>query len=333
MPRQQKLRRAIISCTFCVMMGYGIFYGIVPGFGLVSAESLKPGASIKIIALGDMPYGKPKKVYPPYEALIGAINKRNPEIVIHVGDTKGGGNCTNEILDQQLAFMNTFNAPVLYTPGDNEWTDCYKSSRGQDEPLERLNYIRKTYFSHPNRSLGKSTIDVEHQGGAGYPENVRLLYKDIMIMTAHIVGSNNNFNVRKISAMQEFFARNISTIAWLKESFTKAANVKIIVIAIHADMFKSRFNKHGRERWLPHSGFAQFGTALQAVAQAFSKPVLLIFGDSHVHKVFQPFPKFTPNVTAVEVYGHHDMHAVEIKIDTSSTKPFTFKPVWNPNLK
>ena len=31
-------------------------------------------ADLKIIALGDMPYGAPDRVYPPFEALIAEIN-------------------------------------------------------------------------------------------------------------------------------------------------------------------------------------------------------------------------------------------------------------------
>jgi hypothetical protein len=76
----------------------------------------------RLIALGDMPYGDPTIVYPPYEALISTINDRKPDLVIHVGDTKGGGACSDEILQDQLNYMNMFRPPTLYTPGDNEWT-------------------------------------------------------------------------------------------------------------------------------------------------------------------------------------------------------------------
>jgi hypothetical protein len=102
----------------------------------------------KIIALGDMPYGDPKWVYPPFEALIAKVNSLNPDLVIHVGDTKSGGTpCSDKTLDEQLAYLNSFAAPTIYTPGDNEWTDCHREASGGFDPLDRLAYIRRTYFT------------------------------------------------------------------------------------------------------------------------------------------------------------------------------------------
>lgn len=285
---------------------------------------------LKVIALGDMPYGDPAIVYPPYEDLIGAINKRNPDLVIHVGDTKGGGACTDDILTDQLNYMNSFDAPVLYTPGDNEWTDCAIFTNGADDPLERLAFIRKTYFSDPGKSLGKSPITLEHQDTDGFPENARFMQDGIAVITAHIVGSNNNLEASNQDATAEFFSRSKASTDWLVNSFQWAKNSDVVVVAIHADMFEFDFNELDDEGWLRHSGYAHFGSALQKAARDFGKPVLLIFGDSHKHRVFQPFPKYAPNITAIEVYGYRDMHAVEISIKPNSKTPFEVSPVWNP---
>ncbi len=304
---------------------------LFPDHVLAHDETRAP--DMRLIALGDLPYGAPKKVYPRYEALIKEINARKPDLVIHVGDTKGGEVCTNKRLDAQRKYMMSFEAPLLYTPGDNEWTDCFRRSGHPNDPLERLAYIRKTYFADPSTSFGKKVIALEHQGVAGYPENARMRSGNIAVITAHVVGSNNGFEIRSIDMVKEFFARNKATISWMKESFEKAKDAEIIVVAIHADMFEFDFNVLKRERWLRHSGFAQFGPALKRAARAFGKPVLLIFGDSHKHRVFQPFPKYAPNITAVEVYGHPDMAAVEISIQTGSKQPFTFRSVWRPSAK
>jgi hypothetical protein len=49
------------------------------------------------------------------------------------GDWKAGsGNsssltpskCSNELYAQAIGYLNSLNAPAMYTPGDNEWTDC-----------------------------------------------------------------------------------------------------------------------------------------------------------------------------------------------------------------
>lgn len=296
-----------------------------------SAPILAAETSLKLIALGDMPYGKPEKSYPPYEALIGAINLRNPDLVIHVGDTKGGGACTDEILTDQMNYMNSFEAPVLYTPGDNEWADCPRFTDGADDPLERLGFIRKTYFSEPDKSLGKLAQALEHQAKKGFPENARFNRNGISFITAHIVGSNNNMQaIGDMATIDEFFDRSQASTDWLVESFNLATGADVVVVAIHADMFEYDFNLYENERWLRHSGFLQFGTALQKAARKFGKPVLLIFGDSHEHRVFQPFPKYAPNVTAVEVYGYPDVHAVQIAIEPKNKTPFKISSVWNP---
>ncbi len=288
---------------------------------------------LRVIALGDMPYGPPQEVYQPYEALIGEINKRAAQLVIHVGDTKSGGDaCTDQLLSDQLLYLQSFDAPVLYTPGDNEWTDCHRGDNPWSDPLDRLAFLRKTYFSAPEQSFGRAPVALTHQGHVGFPENARYRSGRVGFITAHVVGSNNNFEARDLKNVEEFFARSRASSDWLAQGFEAFDELEVIVVAIHADMFEFDFNEFGRERWLRHSGFREFGSTLKDAAQRFGKPVLLVFGDSHRHVIFRPFPNDAPNVLAMEVYGARDMHAVEIVIAPGVTEPFTFDTVWNPVL-
>lgn len=304
------------------------FLAAALALGLAQA-GLAQDAPYRIIALGDMPYGPLEQVYPPFERLLNAINDRAPDLVLHVGDTKGGGACTDALLTDQLAYMNSVDAPLLYTPGDNEWTDCHRTG---DDPVERLGFIRDTYFVEPDKSLGSAEVEVAHQGAAGYPENVRLRTGQIGVITAHVVGSNNGFEARPDAALDEFFARSAATATWVRESFARFADAEVIVLGIHADMFEFDFDEFEEERWLRHSGFTEFGEALKQAARQYGKPVLLVFGDSHRHVIFQPFPKTAPNVTAMEVYGGRDMHAVEITVRPGVSEPFDFDTVWNPEF-
>lgn len=303
---------------------------------LALALLLAPPAAAEettFVALGDMPYGEPAEVYPLYEALIGAVNARGPALVLHIGDTKSGGTpCSDRMLDEQLAFLNRFAAPLLYTPGDNEWTDCHRAAAGGFDPLDRLARIRATYFADPATSLGATPIAVEHQGAEGYPENARVMLGGVMFVTAHVVGSNNNFETRDPAAVAEFFARGAATTRWLTDSFAAAGNAAAMVVAIQADMFEFDFNAFGDESWLRHSGFGTFGPALQQAARDFARPVLLVYGDSHVFRVWRPFPKTAPNVTGLEVFGAADMHAVEVTADTATPGVFAFAPLMNPAL-
>jgi hypothetical protein len=304
---------------------------------LVTTAALTPltaaAEPFTIVALGDAPYGKPEEVYPTYEVLIDEINLTTPQLVIHIGDIKSGSTpCSDELLTQQLTFMMRFKAPVLYTPGDNEWTDCHRERAGSFDPIERLAFLRKTFFAAP-KTLGTPALDLTSQAAAGYPENARMMLNDVMFVTAHVVGSNNNFEIRDKAAVEEFFARDAANIAWLEESFAAAKDAKALVIAIQADMFEFDWNEFGDETFLRHSGFANFGTRLIELSAEFGAPVLLVYGDSHVFRSARPFPTRAPNVLALEVPGEAQMHAVEVTIDPATSGVFSTALIVNPAVK
>lgn len=306
---------------------------------LLSAFSAQADG-FKFIALGDSPYGVPAEVNPSFEALIKTINDRSPAFSVHIGDTKSGSTlCDNAMLDQQLKFMNMFASAMLYTPGDNEWTDCHREKAGKFDPLERLDYIRKAYFADPAKSLGAAPIAVESQSAvmadkfAKFAENRRLSKDGVVFMTAHVVGSNNNFEVRDPKAAAEFFERDAANVAWLENTFdsAKAQDAKAVVVAFQADMFEFDFNEFQDETFLRHSGFVNFGSALVRKANEFGKPVLIIYGDSHIFRVGRPFVKTAPNIMALEVFGDTDMNAVEVTVEPNDPAVFSFKPVINPS--
>ncbi|HEU0220782.1 MAG TPA: metallophosphoesterase [Paracoccaceae bacterium] len=302
---------------------------------LLASALAAPAEPFRFVAIGDMPYGKPEEVYRPFEALIGAINAAAPDLVLHIGDTKSGGTpCSDQMLADQLNYLNSFASPLLYTPGDNEWTDCHRKNAGGFDPLERLAHLRQTYFADPATSFGKAPVAVESQADRGYPENVRLLHKEVMFVTAHVVGSNNNFEPRDIKAVEEFMARDDANVRWLRRGFEAAAtaDAKAMVVAIQADMFEFDWNAFGDETWLRHSGFGRFGAALQEAAAAFGKPVLLVYGDSHIFRLTRPFPKTAPNLVALEVFGDKDMHATIVTADPATREVFSFGTLLNPAM-
>lgn len=312
--RMRGIRTSVAACILALVSG------------AAQAEAFR------FVALGDMPYGKPKKVYPAYEALIGAINDTLPDLVIHVGDTKSGGTkCSDKTLDAQRGYLDSFDAPTLYTPGDNEWTDCHRKKAGKFDPLERLAYIRKTYFGQPSRSFGARAVALDHQGDAGYPENASLMHENVLFATIHVVGSNNNLDPSKNAAAKEHYARNLAALDWMARAFADAANAEALVLAYHADIFRE-IERTDDTTWKKNSGFRDFGIALRKHAAAYGKPVLLIFGDSHTYRVFEPFPD-APNLTALEVFGAEDMHAVDVSYDPDGgAAPFSIAPLLNPGL-
>jgi hypothetical protein len=286
-----------------------------------------------IVTLGDTAYGKPAEVYPQYAALIGAINARKPDLVVHVGDTKSGSTpCSDEALSQQLSYLNSFASPLLYSIGDNEWTDCHREKAGKFDPLDRLAFIRKTYFGTPTKSLGQTKVEVTSQAADGYPENARMMHKDVAFITVHVPGSNNNFEVRDPKAVAEFFARDAADVKWINDSFAAVKDANAIVIGMQANMFEFDWNDEKDETWLRHSGFINIGNAIIDNAAKFGKPVLLVYGDSHTYSMGRPFPAKAANVMSLQVPGEKEMHAVEVTIDTATSGIFSTSLIRNPAL-
>jgi hypothetical protein len=266
--------------------------------------------SIRFIAYGDT-YADENDAKKVISGLLDSINKLSPSLIVHLGDSFGEHQpCTDSMIDLQRELMNTLNAPVLYTPGDNEWRDCYDKTKGDDHNLERLAYIRKTYFSN-QQTLGKNPSFVENQGARGYPENARLMKGGVAFITAHVVGSKNNFDPMSKSNTMEYFERDAANIDWVTESFKKYEYASAFVVAIHADMWTS-----------PAPHFHRFSNALYELSNKHEKPVLVLFGDSHMFRVFQPMPEKYPLINAIEVFGYPDLKAIEVEVDPSKKTPF-----------
>ena len=283
------------------------------------------------IALGDLPYGDEATAYPSYRSLIGSINKRQLPFSIHVGDVKSGSSvCSDQEFEAQLNHFNRFESAVVYTPGDNEWTDCHRANNGAYDPLERLKALRHRFFK-PGQSLGQSPLSLDNQSKltpvhALYVENQRWFHQQVLFVTLHIIGSNNNFEVRDPAAVAEYFERDKANVAWIRDAFALAqqSSAKAIVFAMQADVFESKSNW---EVFPAHSGFKNsIGKTLLPLAADSAIPVLLIHGDSHVFRFDQPFTlnqKPLTNLTRLEVPGASDVRAVHVTVDTNQRMPFS----------
>ena len=86
--------------------------------------------------------------FAPFEALLASIDAATPDVTIHVGDIKGGGTpCDDDTILRQRDYMDGLAGAVVFTPGDNEWTDCHRKSAGRFDPLERLAFLRMQFFA------------------------------------------------------------------------------------------------------------------------------------------------------------------------------------------
>jgi hypothetical protein len=279
-------------------------------------------------AIGDQPYGHPE----PFGQLIKKINQQKEnQFTIHVGDIKNGGSeCSDQAFLNIKKMFDDFHQPLIYTPGDNEWTDCHRSSNGSHEPTERLEKIRQVFFRAPTSSK-PGALKLQNQAQlfsdhALYIENQRWSKNGVLFITIHQVGSNNNLDPKIPGAIQEYEARNKANLQWLDSGF-KLANQNqsaAIVIAMQADTFHPKAPKI--------SGFSEFIFKISSLAQDFKKPVLLIQGDLHEYVVDQPLKKLNPqapdNVLRLVVPGASLTEAVEVRINSGKKEVvdfFTFR--------
>ena len=248
---------------------------------------------IRFISFGDIPYMREKdsKIY--LQGLLEVINSQNPSLIIHIGDLFSAKNqCNDSIYNIHLKLLNTLNAPVLYTPGDNEWVDCVDEAKSDNYIFDRLSYLRKLFFLK-KQTLGKNKIDIENQSTRGYPENARLMIEDVAFITTHNVSSHNNFDPQSKENTLEYFDRNAANIDWLIESFKKYKKANAFVIVYHANIFKRKSLPVKRE-------FKNFSETIYNLSNKYKKPVLILFGDSHKFYAFKPEPNKFPFLYAIQ---------------------------------
>ena len=326
---------------------------------LTACKNNEEPISMAFVAYGDLPY---KNIdYSLYESLIKNINATEPSLVIHIGDAHAEDSCSDKNIDRMRNYMNDFAAPVLYTPGDNDWTDCAKYA--DFTPVERLNYLRQIHYSS-SVTLGARPLPVSNQNESGYPENMRFKKDNIGFITVHVVGSYNNMITSDSDRMKEFYSRNKANLAWLEESFKVLNSTDAIVVALHANMFEGTLSlrkiasdiKKNKKLLLSFKTYErvcigviqklrsvfkvvdykfalpyrEIGKSIQKNSSDFQKPVLLLHGDTHIHRTYRPFKKNYPYLHAIETYGSPDIKAIEIIIQPKSKYPFKVERVFNP---
>lgn len=296
------------------------------------AQNQPASIPFNFIVFGDMPYVLPAD-YARFENLIKDVNRQSQVFNVHVGDIKSSEtDCSDASYQKIHSYFQQFNKPLIYVPGDNEWTDCNKYSPGKYDEEERLTALRKLFFDGKN-SLGKTrmalTSEAQQPGFAKYVENNRWDYGNVSFATVHVVGTNNNFVPNSRNNNEEFYGRNKANLAWLDIVFDSAIqqNQRGVVIFLHADMFNSA--KDSKEA----NAFTDFKDKLRARTVDFKKPVLLVNGDSHVFLVDKPMyqqanlKKPADNFTRLQVFGEYSVHAVKVTIDPASPSLFQIEQV------
>jgi hypothetical protein len=298
-----------------------------------------PLGTFSFAVLGDAPY------YPwedlQFRLVLQSLDVNDLSWVIDVGDIFWRP-CTDELYSKTLRRLNGLRHPVIYTPGDNEWVDCWEPGSGGFGPAERLDRIRQIFFNNPTRTLGGAALPLVSQANSepfhDFVENARWVHEGIVFATAHIVGSKNGmeaFPGRTEADDAASKRRTDAAASWVRETFAEARNLNAsaVVISYHANA-----DLDGAPDDPFRQAFEPFLTAIEEEAERFARPVLLAHGDGHQYTVDHPIVRRTTgrpveNLTRLQVPGSPAVGWVRVVVTPGATNPFAFEAHVVPRWK
>jgi hypothetical protein len=312
---------------------------------------------------GDLPYSDIQATVG-VPNLIADMNRHHLAFSVHDGDLKTGNGaplCDDALYTRALGYFNALEAPAMFTPGDNDWTDCDRPTNGKFNSLERLTHERQVFFTTPF-SFGQHRLRQQVQTdplclgvadpvsltkvNAACVENRRWTVGGVTYATLNIQGSCNNLCGDGPDAA-EYFARNRANIAWMDETFDEAGtrHSAAVMFISQADpgFSESEFDAPQRnpvslaETDGNPDGFQEFLLALRDRVIAFRKPVAYVHGDSHYFRIDKPLldspvGRRLQNFTRIETFGDHaeadntDVQWVKVLIDPGSPEVFAYQP-------
>ena len=286
-----------------------------------SDDSGNPNGPFTYAVIGDFPYGPVKRAEMP--SLVDQINA-DPAVerVLHAGDIKAGSasDCSDAYFQDIRTQFDRFDDPLVYTPGDNEWTDCHVAikNNGLYLPTERLARIRQIFFPIPGRTIGVHADDVVSQAqvdpaNAAYVENVMWERSKVVFASLNLTGSNDDtapwtssppktsppelpgpvstWDAQLAQQPLEIAARQRANFAWLDRAFASAhSDSRAVVLLVQADMWDGTI----ATRSTTISAYDAMVVKIGRLAAAYGKPVLLIEGDSHIFRIDQPYTPASP---------------------------------------
>ena len=333
-----------------------ILSGVLFGCG---GGNVDPVPKSVFAIIGDSPYGTSptdNSQTAANPAFIAALNAdADVSLVLHAGDIHSGKQyCTQEYNTVVFNQWKAFRHPLVYTPGDNEWTDCHKPAEGGGsynaatgaidyvkdaagnlvdykggDPVENLKLVRAQFFAAPGKTLGRVMdvnsqavlFDVANPADKEYVENVWFEKSRVMVVTLNIPGGSNNDTdiwygapTMSPSQAQEVATRTAADLRWLDTAFKRATENNDLAVLIMLQA--DMWDADGK----PASHIVQYKQFIDRIAsntKAFGKPVLLVNGDSHIYRSDNPLKQGAP--CTIET-------AVKIQTTACASDPYTNQP-------
>ena len=316
-----------------------IFSGIVHATSPIIQTMTTKSTMTTIVVLADTPYSDKEKcmLLAPNGSLFKAINQVKPRLVMHLGDMKSGGaSCTDELLQEHKVLLGQiYPGKMLYTPGDNDWTDCDRLLLFSSfDELERLAYLKKLmYQTAPLLDKNLTEVTAQKQ----QIENKLWLSDRLAVATLHIVGtSNGRAQIRKSSrdnAIGIADKRDKFNLLWLEETIKKSAQYDALIIGFQADIYQKSVLKSKQCDEQDRSSCDAFGfyrNAFKALAKRLNKPVLIMHGDTGEF-CFEQRSNNLWHLNAAGDFRHLD--GVRVTFDNSKTAtPFKVQGLLDPFL-
>ena len=327
--------KRLLATTVLFAAGLGAITSATAGNG----TPINPNSAnvLTLAVYGDSPYGTTPTDTAEFAATPAFIDSINADpkvsLVIHVGDIHSGKQFCTEAYDRAVfGLWTTFKNPLVYTPGDNEWSDCHKAAEGggtfnktthvidyvldasgnpvdyaKGDPIANLELVRSIFFANPGYTLGGRKKQVlsqaqyfdslNHPADGNYVENVIWEQSKVVFVTINLPGGSNN-----------------DTDIWYGVPTMTGAQADEIVARTGADLrwldqaFALAQNDDAEavviiaqaDMWDPEKGAAHqaayepFVLNVATHALAFGKPVLMFNGDSHVYLSHNPLSPSDP---------------------------------------
>jgi len=259
--------------------------------------------------------------------------------IVYNGNLKGSREvCADALYERRHDMLEASRAPLVFVPGQHDWSSCGTSGSGAYDPLERLDLLRQTFFSDPT-TLGQNplalalTRESEISRFRPYRENVRWQLGDTVFVAMNVPDGNNHF-LNAGGRNGEFEDRVIANGFWLEHAaeYAKRRNARAIVIFIQADPLQEHDERTDRFAWLrfghrTRDGYLEFRRNLIRLAETFRGPIVLVHtADTKLARGFaidQPLrnekgAKVT-NFTRIE-FALHDPLTQWLEVDADMTR-------------
>ncbi|RLV58800.1 hypothetical protein D5018_15480 [Parashewanella curva] len=291
---------------------------------LFSASALS--STIDFVVFGDTPYSKHEQTLlkQPDGKFAQLLTQVKHDFIVHIGDIKAGAQpCTNELLQTNFQLISQVSPkPFVYTPGDNEWTDCDRPSlKPSYDELERLEYVIEHFAQH-EVNLPKFQRQTKQK------ENQVWEFDGVKFITLHVAGTNNgrdnilNSDVSKARRLTD--RRDENNFEWLNQQLPQQQ--KAAVVFMQADIYQKPASRNAciAENNQSCDGFKAYREKLNQLATSLDYPLMLAHGDTGEF-CFSQRKSGLWHFNAPGDYRIIDMALVSI--DTKNASHFSIKPL------